>query len=153
VGTRVTAADADAMFYMLRDAHGEIAFSAAQGAHHYRIVGLFAHTGQGGSTNNFGLVQLNPSLTTTADIPHHIIIDRCYFLGREDPSNSEVQRAIALHANHAAVIESRIEAISHTGSDSQAIWWTNCEGPILIRNCFLEASGENILVGGADPRL
>ncbi len=38
-------------------------------------------------------------------------------------------------------------------SDSQAIASFNAPGPVRIINNFLEATGENIMFGGADPKI
>jgi hypothetical protein len=52
------------------------------------------------------------------------------------------------------VIEnSDIRDIKAVGQDSQAIAFWNTPGPIVIRNNYLEAAGENILLGGAQINL
>jgi hypothetical protein len=55
-----------------------------------------------------------------------------------------------MHCAHCAVIESYIEDIHEEfNGDTQAIGGWNGSGPWLIRNNYLEAAGENILIGGA----
>ena len=52
-----------------------------------------------------------------------------------------------------SILNSDIRDIKDVGYDSQAIAGWNTPGPIVIRNNFLEAAGENILFGGADPNI
>jgi hypothetical protein len=48
-------------------------------------------------------------------------------------------------------VNSYISDIKSSQSDAQAIMGSNGPGPYLIANNYLEASGENIMFGGADP--
>src|SRR5262249_35166070 len=48
---------------------------------------------------------------------------------------------------------SYIADIKSTGQDSQAIGGWNGPGPYVITNNYLEASGENVMFGGADPSI
>jgi hypothetical protein len=58
-------------------------------------------------------------------------------------------RGIALHGAHLAVTRCDVTNFWEAGRDSQAVWIHNGPGPYLIEDCVLEASGENILLGGA----
>src|SRR5207249_4012910 len=51
------------------------------------------------------------------------------------------------------VINSYISEIKTVGQDSQAICGWNGPGPFTISNNYLEAAGENVLIGGADPSI
>lgn len=57
-------------------------------------------------------------------------------------------RGIALHGAYIVVDQCRVTGFWEAGRDSQAIWINNGPGPYTITNNWLEASGENILVGG-----
>jgi hypothetical protein len=46
------------------------------------------------------------------------------------------------------VVESWIDQIHQVGADTQAIAGWNGPGPMLIRNNYLEAAGENVIFGG-----
>src|SRR5919206_261134 len=53
----------------------------------------------------------------------------------------------------AAVVDSYISDFKEVGADSQAIGGWNGPGPLKIANNYLEAAGENIMFGGADPKI
>jgi hypothetical protein len=63
------------------------------------------------------------------------------------------RRGVSVQAAHVSILNSDIRDIKDVGYDSQAIAGWNTPGPIVIRNNFLEAAGENILFGGADARI
>jgi hypothetical protein len=50
-------------------------------------------------------------------------------------------------------MNSYIAEIKAVGQDSQAVGGWNGPGPFTIRNNYLEAAGENVLFGGADPAI
>ncbi|HWP43177.1 MAG TPA: PKD domain-containing protein, partial [Blastocatellia bacterium] len=79
-----------------------------------------------------------------------IIIDRCYIHGHE---NADVARGIALNSARTAVIDSHISECHGRGFDTQAIAGWNGPGPYKIVNNRLEAAGENVMFGGADPKI
>jgi carbohydrate binding protein with CBM6 domain len=126
---------------------GAPAFSTEPGAHHWRLqflelVDTWAHgniveLGDGSSLQN--------SLTVIA---HDLIIDRCYIHG--DPTSGQ-KRGIALNSASTSIINSYISNIKSNQEDSQAIAAWNGPGPYSIVNNYLEASGENVMFGGADP--
>ena len=95
--------------------------------------------GSGGSDQN-----------TVAEEPTNIILDRDYIHGS---ATLDIQRAISLQSASTAIINSYISDIHSAGQDSQAIAGWNGSGPYLIQNNFLEASGENVMFGGADPSI
>jgi hypothetical protein len=117
-------------------------------AHHFRFVGIrFAPAA---ATATTGLVVIGSGETDAADLPHHIIFDRCVVKGE---SGINTRRGIAGNGNHFAVINSHISEIKDDGTDSQAVWVYNTEGPILIHNNYLEAAAENVMFGGTDPTI
>jgi hypothetical protein len=126
---------------------GQSAFATVAGAHHFRlqfleIVDTYANT---------DIVKLgaqDATQTTLAAVAHDLIVDRCYIHG--DATNGQ-KRGIALNSATTSVIDSYISNIKSTISDAQAIQGSNGPGPYVITNNYLEASGENILFGGADP--
>jgi hypothetical protein len=63
------------------------------------------------------------------------------------------KRAIALNASGVTISNSHISGIAAVGQDSQAIGGWNGPGAYVIENNFIEAAGENILFGGADPSI
>jgi hypothetical protein len=50
-----------------------------------------------------------------------------------------------------AVVNSHLSDFKEVGADSQAVAGWNGPGPFRIENNYLEAAGENVMFGGADP--
>jgi hypothetical protein len=63
------------------------------------------------------------------------------------------RRGVLLNGASSAVIDSHVSEIHAAGYDSQAILGYNGPGPFKIVNNYLEASTENIMFGGADPKI
>lgn len=124
------------------------ALQAAARAHHYWFRGVEILPVAGAFT--FNLVELGASETSLTDLPHHLIFDQCYIHG--DPLRGS-RRGIALNSSWTTVIDSYLSDFKDTDSDSQAIAGWNGSGPFTIANNYLEAAGDNILFGGADPRI
>ena len=61
------------------------------------------------------------------------------------------KRCIALNAANVTISDSYIAECKGVGQDTQAIGGWNGPGPYTIENNYLEAAGENVMFGGADP--
>ena len=85
---------------------------------------------------------------TTATPPSDIRFDRVYIHGHRYKGQ---KRGITLNGRQIAVVNSYISDIKAINADSQAINGYNGAGPFTIENNYLEAAGENVLFGGADP--
>ena len=121
---------------------------SAHGAHHYRFIGLEITTATSALT--YDLVRFGEGSQTAEQVPHDFIIDRSWIHGW---STQDVQRGVSLNAAEVTISNSSITEIHGRGYDTQAICGWNGPGPFHIINNFLEASGENILFGGADPSI
>jgi hypothetical protein len=127
--------------------NGSPAIATADGAHHYRLVGLEITS----TVYNNGIVRLgNGTETSEFQLPDQIEVDRVYIHG---DSVIGSKRGIALNSKSAKITNSYISDIKSTGQDSQAICGWNGPGPYVIKNNYLEAAGENIMFGGSDPAL
>jgi hypothetical protein len=117
------------------------------GANHYRFLGLEVTRAD------------SPAVVHNLVIPHegtadHIILDRMWLHG--DAHHETVRGVMLSHIQYAAVVDSYFtdfHCIARTGTctDAQAIAGgvgNDPMGPFKIVNNFLEASGENILLGG-----
>lgn len=60
-------------------------------------------------------------------------------------------RGVGMHGTDMTLDSSTVTGFYEKGRDSQAFLAVNGPGPYTITNNVLEASGENILFGGADP--
>jgi hypothetical protein len=148
-GTRVSPADSPKMARMITP-NADPVLRAANGAHHFRLIGIELTLGAGVEANK-NLVRLGEGdETQLAQLPHDIIIDRCYIHGSETKT---LRRGVALNSASTAIIDCYISEVHEKGADSQAICGWNGAGPFKIVNNYLEASGENIMFGGADPRI
>ena len=121
---------------------------ADPGAHHYRLIGLEIAPAPGVALRS--LVELGSDAVDLTSVPHNIIIERCYLRG--DPSRG-TRRGIALNSRATAIVDSYLADFKEVGADSQAIAGWNGPGPYLIANNYLEAAGENVMFGGADPSI
>jgi cellulose synthase/poly-beta-1,6-N-acetylglucosamine synthase-like glycosyltransferase len=143
-GRRVAAAHASHMPRIVGE--GDNVIQAMPGAHHYRLIGLEISPSDGTYVNT--LVQLGDRETTVESQPHHILIERSYLHG---DSRKGARRGVALNSRHTAVVDSYLGDFKEAGVDSQAIAGWNGAGPFRIENNYLEAAGENVMFGGADP--
>jgi hypothetical protein len=120
------------------------AILTAPGAHHWRLM-LIEVFGSGTGD----LIALGDGgQTSLAGVAHDLVLDRVYVHG--DPALGQ-KRAIALNSASTTITGSYISDIKAVGQDSQAICGWNGPGPYTITNNYLEAAGENVLFGGADP--
>jgi hypothetical protein len=88
--------------------------------------------------------------TTLADLPTDIVFEQVYAHGH---ATQHIRRAFALNGGAQTVKDSWCGEIHATGFDSQCVISWNGSGPFLIENNHLEAASENIMWGGADPRI
>jgi hypothetical protein len=160
-GNRVTSADsADLAAVNVINAspmRGAIFF--APNACKYRLVGIkstfpdVAAATFGAITSGYTTVAGTAGIADTADLPTDIIIDRCWVYGRDVTGRPDAY-GILLNGNGMAVIDSTIEKISATNgtgiSDPMGIFTWNGGSRYLIENCYIEASGEGMLIG-TDP--
>ena len=130
--------------------NNEAVVRTEQGAHNYRFVGI-EFTVDSSVMSNTGLIRLGDSdETDISKVPHDIIIDRCYIHGNK---TGAMRRGVALNSARTAVIDSYISEFHDSGQDTQAICGWNGPGPFKIVNNYLEATGENVMFGGADPSI
>jgi hypothetical protein len=132
----------------IRSINAAPALRTAPGAHHWRLMLLeFGPTGNP-SGDIMVLGDGSAQQAGTARTPHDLIVDRCYIHG--DAGRGQ-KRGIALNSATTTVSGSYISDIKSSGQDAQAIAGWSGPGPFLIENNYLEASGENFMLGGAIP--
>ena len=128
------------------ESNDDSAITADAGAHHYRFIGIEIRPPAGVFVGT--LIELGSNNPTFDELPHHIVFERCYVHG--DPTVGG-RRGIGMNGRHMAVSDSYVSDFKEKGHDSQAIAGWNGAGPFAILNNYLEASGENLMFGGADP--
>jgi biofilm PGA synthesis N-glycosyltransferase PgaC len=145
-GRHVQPSDAAVMPKLISS--GDFIVATDPGAHHYRFIGIeFAPKG-GAFVSS--LIQFGDKEASPDAVPHHLIVDRCYLHG---DAKLGARRGVALNGRSIAVIDSYLSEFKEVGADSQAVSGWNGPGPIRIANNYLEAAGENIMFGGADPKI
>jgi uncharacterized protein DUF5666 len=144
-GARISPGHAPALA-VIRQGDSAPAVQTAAGAHHWRLMLLEI---QGNGTSDIvTLGDGSSAQRTVAQIAHDLVVDRVYLHG--DAARGQ-KRGIALNSTSTTITGSYISDIKSTGQDSQAIGGWNGPGPYTITNNYLEASGENVMFGGADP--
>ena len=148
-GVRVTPAHAPLMPKIVTRGRNEPALRTAPGAHHYRFVGVEFKPADASAVVS-DLVQLGDgsrAQDTPAEVPHHLVLDRCYVHGHPE---APLKRGVALNSAETTIANSHVSDFKGKGFDAQAVCGWNGPGPFRIVNNYLEGSGENLLFGGAD---
>jgi hypothetical protein len=118
------------------------------GAHHFAFVGVEFAPSPGQQI--WHEILLGEKETSTAELPHDFIFDRCYIHG--DP-NRDAKTGLVFNGINMTVENSYISGFKSTSWDTAAVGGWNGPGPFTIVNNYLEASGENVFWGGATPSL
>jgi hypothetical protein len=135
----------------LRSVNGAPAIATEPGAHHWRLQWLAFEANPGGVGDIITLGDGSfDGQRDLASVPHHFILDGLVIRGS---ATAGQKRAIALNSGWTVIRRSDIRDIKAIGQDSQAICGWNGPGPYLIESNYLEAAGENVMFGGADPAI
>jgi hypothetical protein len=127
---------------------GISAIETADAAHHFRFVGIEFRPNVGAYVNT--LIAIGGGDTALATMPSDIVFDRCFVHGDATIGG---RRGFALNGIRVAVVESYVSDFKEDGADTQAVWAYNTPGPLKVVNNYLEAAGENLMIGGAEPRI
>jgi hypothetical protein len=146
-GTRVTPRSSGELA-LIQSPNNSPALRTARAAHHWRIENVEFGANRKGDGNIIDLG--SDDQRDLADVPHSLVLDRVYIHG--DALIGQ-KRGIALNSASTQIINSYISDIKALGVDTQAIAGWNGPGPYVIENNYLEATGENVLFGGADPNI
>jgi hypothetical protein len=132
----------------IQSPNGSPAIRTASGAHHWRLMLLELGPNAGGAGDILAIGDASASQSSGPGLPHDIVVDRCYIHG--DPARGQ-KRGIAMNGASITVIGSHISDIKSNSQDAQAIAAWSGPGPFHVENNYLEASGENFMLGGALP--
>ena len=148
-GVRITPAFAP-LLAKIQSTNSAAAVRTLAGAHHWRLQLLeFPNTLLGyGEIIRIG--EGSSAQSQLTQVPYEIDIDRVYIHGHALHGQ---KRGIALNGRDVTIRDSYISDIKAVGVDTQAIGGWNGPGPFLIENNYLEAAGENFLLGGSDPAI
>jgi hypothetical protein len=148
-GTRVHPSHATALA-KIGSPNGQPALRTAPGAHHWRLQVLEFLPNRNGAGDIVALGDGGRDQRDRSQVPHDLIVDRCYIHG--DPTAGQ-KRGIALNSGTTTITGSYVSDMKVRGQDAQAIAGWNGPGPYTIENNYLEAAGNNFLLGGADPSI
>lgn len=148
-GTRVHPSQASTLA-KIGSPDGQPALRTAPGAHHWRLQLLDFLPNRNGAGDIIALGDGSRAQRDRAQVPHDLIVDRCYIHGY--PTAGQ-KRGIALNSGATTITGSYISDMKVRGQDAQAIAGWNGPGPYRIENNYLEAAGNNFLLGGADPAI
>lgn len=148
-GVRITPAHA-ALLAKIRSPNSVSALRTAAGAKHWHLQYLEFRANRLGYYDIMQIGDGSGNQNTLAEVPSEIVLSHLYVHG--DVLVGQ-KRCIALNAAQVTIRDSYIAECKGVGFDSQAIGGWNGPGPYLIENNYLEAAGENVMFGGADPSL
>ena len=132
----------------IQSPNGVAALRTAPGAHHWRLTLLEFGPNAGGNGDIVVFGDATPAQSGEGRVPHDLAIDRCYIHG--DPTRGQ-KRGVAMNSASTTITGSYISDIKSASQDAQAVAGWSGPGPFLIENNYLEASGENFMLGGATP--
>ena len=142
---RVESSQSNLMAKIITRGGGKPAVTAANGANHYRFVGIeFAPET---ADYIYNLVLFGADQTKLEDVPHDLEIDRCYL---HPSKNGVTRRGLALNSANTIIKNSRFEGFAFPGEETQGICgWTGTKN-VKILNNYIEGGAENIMFGGSD---
>lgn len=148
-GTRISP-DHSPRLARLKSPNASPALATARGAALWTVMLLQFEPNTGSAGDIIALGDGTSAQSSLDLVPHDLVIDRVYVRG--DPQNGQ-KRGIALNSGATTIINSYIADMKSIVQDAQAIAGWNGPGPYWIQNNYLEASGDNVLFGGDDPKI
>ena len=151
-GERVSPAQSVKMPKILTP-NSNAAISATDATHGWRLIGLEIAVVPAWQNVVYQLVVLgwgSPPWGKRGPndrVASRFIVERCYIHGSP---TQKVRRGLLANGADIRIADSWFDEIHDSGFDSQAILAYDGSGPYLIENNELQASSENIMLGGAD---
>jgi hypothetical protein len=143
---RITANQSKLLAKIITRGGGKSAVTTADGAHHYRFVGIeFAPLNK---DYIYNLVYLGTETEKLENVPHDFEFDRCYFHSIKE---GVTRRGLALNAQNVVVKNSYFQGFVYPQEETQGICgWSGTKNVKIINN-YIEGGAENIMFGGSDP--
>jgi hypothetical protein len=115
-------------------------------ASHVTVTGI---TVTNGAADRETVVVGSPMATDAEQQPDDVTFDRVAVLAGE----SGGVRGFSLHTRKVTLTRSHVAGFWYRGRDAQAVLALNGPGPYILRDNYLEGSGENVMFGGARIRI
>ena len=148
-GQRMTP-EAAATLAKIQSPDGTPALRTSPGARFWQLELLEFLPTRGGLGDIVDLGDGSTDQKTLDQVPSDLTLDRVYIHG---DARVGQKRGVALNSARTTISNSFIADIKGIGFDSQAIAGWNGPGDYLIVNDYLEAAGENFILGGSDPAI
>lgn len=147
-GTRVSPKEASLMPKILSSGSDKPAILTAAGAHHFRFVGIEISVNKP-EDDVFKLIYIgSDEQKSVAQIPHHIAFDRSYIHAHLQQTG-RVRSGFSINGSYIEILNSYVSDFHLPDDEGHAIVAWNAPGPFRILNNYIEASGINVLFGGA----
>ena len=145
--SRVSPDDASRMPAIIGPAYSTVLTFAA-GANNYRLTGLEIRPEHG--DYSLDLIYMDGTQSDVTLLPHNIEIDHCYIHG---DVNAGGKGGIAANGVDVNIHDNYMSDLKSTWQDTNGITVWNSTGPFQIWNNYIEATGVNIIFGGAAPAI
>lgn len=153
-GRRVGLADSVRMPRLVTtNSRAALATAVSSEASYYYLAGLDVQSTccDVNKGSNYGILLLGDgsrAQSTLEAMPHDLVLDRMLVRGT---TTSNLSRCVGYNAGRTAIVDSYLGECHGKGFDAQAIGGWNAAGPLRVSNTMLQGSGENVMLGGADP--
>lgn len=144
--TRVSPKQKNLMAKIITRGKGASAVSAANGAHHYRFVGI--EFSPSNANYIYNLIYFGVESNKLSDVPHDFEIDRSYV---HSISAGTTRRGLAANGANIVVKNSYFEGFAYPQQETQGIAGWSATKNVKIINNYIEGGAENVMFGGADP--
>ena len=143
---RVSPKQSKLMAKIITRGGGKPAVQTADGANHYRFIGIEFAPATADYTYN--LIYFGAEGSKLTDVPHDFEIDRSYI---HSTDKGKTRRGLGLNSANTIIKNSYFEGFAFPGEESQGICgWTGTKN-IKILNNYIEGGAENVMFGGSDP--
>ncbi len=145
-GTRIDPSYAPAMANIVISnsaSSGPLFMDANGPSNHYRFVGLQLSVAPGISPV-YNILQFGAFVSSAANLPNHIIFDRCWIHGN---ATGEMTRAAYVAASNFALIDSLLTDFHTQNSQSQGLMILPGSSVIKVENNRIESAGSQIGIG------
>jgi hypothetical protein len=128
--------------------NGDPVISTVAGAHHYRFVGVEFSVAKP-ETETWKLIFIGDDVQNQIEqVPHDIAFDRCY-VHAHTQQTGRVRSGFSINGRSIEIVNSHVSDFRLPDDEGHAIVAWNAPGPFRIVNNYIEASGINVLFGGA----
>lgn len=145
---RVKPGQAALMPKILSPGKDQPAILTQAGAHHYRFVGIEFSVSKPDDTV-WKLIYIGDDAQNKTElVPRNIVFDRCY-VHAHLKQTGRVRSGLSINGSNIEILNSHVSDFRLPDDEGHAIVAWNAPGPFRIVNNYIEASGINVLFGGA----